>query len=104
MKKAHGSCPAEISDDVGIKFDVCANSGRNYYIMYHNFARVLIVKVESLKKPDVNSVLNEEESWAKTMTFRRVFYTKDAVTKAKGKGTMGYTWVKRLCARFGGKR
>jgi hypothetical protein len=89
MKKAHGSCPAEISDDVGIKFDVRANSGRNYYMMYHDFAGVLIVKVEGLNKPDVNSVLNEDESWAKTMTFRRVFDTKDAVTKAKGQKDNG---------------
>jgi hypothetical protein len=62
MKKVNGSCPAEISDDnVGIKFDVLANSGINYYFVYHNFSGVLIVKVESLRSPDVITDLNEDE-------------------------------------------
>ncbi len=39
--------------------------------------------MESLKKPDVNSVLNEDECWAKTKD------TKDAVTKAKGQKDNG---------------
>jgi hypothetical protein len=100
MKKAHGSCPAEISDDVEIKFDVRANSGINYYLMYHNFAGELIVKVESLKKPDVNSVLNEHDSWAKTITFRRGFDTKDAVTKAKGQKDNGIYMGEKAMREF----
>jgi hypothetical protein len=89
MKKEDESCPEEISgDSAGIKFEVRANSGRNYYLMYHNWAGALIVKLESIQKPD-DKGLNEDENWAKTMTFRRVFDTPDAVRKSKGQKDSG---------------
>jgi hypothetical protein len=84
MKRANGSFPAEVSDrDVEIKFEVHANSGRNYYLMYHEYAGVLMVKLESIKKPDENPNLSDDDRWGQTMSFRRVFDTKDAVIKAK---------------------
>jgi hypothetical protein len=89
MKKEHGSCPDEISgDNIGLNFDVRADSGRNYYLMYNEYAGVVIVKVESIQKPvedqhDQDELI-EDKSWESTMTFRRVFDTPDAVKKAKG--------------------
>ena len=94
-KKLHGSCPQDIlPESVGIRFTVRAMSGRNYYLMYHPDAGVLMVKVESIEKPvedkdGVTAILNEDEKWKKTMTFRRVFDTQDAVMKAKGQKDNG---------------
>jgi hypothetical protein len=97
LKKEDESCPEEISGDtVGLKFDVRANSGRNYYLMYNDYAGVLTVKVESIHKPIEDSVedcpvdeLNEDTRWKSTMSFRRVFDTSDAVKKAKDQNDNG---------------
>ena len=87
MKKAHGSYPEEVS--AGIQFVVHTNSGRNYYLMYHDYAGVLIVKVESIMKPDENKDLSDDAKWARTMKFRRVFETADAVRKARNQKDNG---------------
>jgi hypothetical protein len=84
LKRAHGSCPVEVSDhDVEIKFEVRANSGRNYYLMYHDYAGVVMVKLEKIMKPNENDDLVDDDKWGETMSFRRVFDTPDAVNKAK---------------------
>jgi len=90
MKKKHRSWPAEVLEDtVDIKFDVRANSGRNYYLMYHDYAGVVIIKLESIVKPEENKDFYEDKKWAKTMTFRRVFETQDALAKAKNQNDNG---------------
>jgi hypothetical protein len=84
LKRAHGSCPVEVSDhDVEIKIEVRANSGRNYYLMYHDYAGVVMVKPEKIMKPNENDDLVDDAKWGETMSFRRVFDTPDAVNKAK---------------------
>ncbi len=66
----------EVSDhDVEIKFEVRANSGRNYYLMFHNYAGVVMVKPEIIMNPDENKDLGDDDKWGETMLFRRVFDT-----------------------------
>ena len=57
--------------------------------MYHDYAGVLIVKVESIMKPDENKDLSDDAKWARTMKFRRVFETADAVRKARNQKDNG---------------
>ena len=90
MKREDGSWPENVSDhDIGIKFVVRANSGRNYYLMYHDVAGALMVKLENIKKPEEDKDLNEDEKWAETMSYRRVFDTADAVKKAQSQKDNG---------------
>ena len=79
------------SRDVKITFTARCMSGRNYYLMYDSFAGVVIVNVEEIMRPqkDTTGNVDEDEKWKETFVYRRVFDTRDAATKAKGKKNHG---------------
>jgi len=79
------------SRDVKITFTARCMSGRNYYLMYDSFAGVVIVNVEEIMRPqkDTTGNVDEDEKWKETFVYRRVFDTRDAAAKAKGKKNNG---------------
>jgi hypothetical protein len=82
---------ASASRDVKITFTARCFSGRNYYLKYDDFAGVVIVTVEEIKRPqeDATGNVDEDEKWKETFVYRRVFDTRDAALKAKGRPTHG---------------
>jgi hypothetical protein len=79
------------SRDGKITFTVRCNSGRNLYLMYDSYAGAVVVLVEQITRPreDKTGNINEEAKWEETMVYRRVFDTRDAAVKSKGKPTNG---------------
>jgi hypothetical protein len=75
---------------VKITFTVRCYSGRNFYLMYDSFAGVVIVHVENIVRPQVDTTGNvdEDEKWKETIEFRRVFDTRDAAVKSKEQSSM----------------
>ena len=90
LKKISGGAP-----DPNLVFTVRCNggcsSGRNHYLMYHEYAGTLVVAVEQIRRPveDKTGNVDEDTKWKETMVYRRVFDTRDAVCKAKGRGVSG---------------
>ena len=90
--------------DVKISFTVRRDSGRNWYLMYDDFAGVVIVSVEAIFKPveDKTGNVNEDERWKGTMEYRRIFDTRDSALKSKDKkddgNYMGAAYFRKLCA------
>jgi len=79
------------SRDGKITFTVRCNSGRNLYLMYDSYAGAVVVLVEQITRPreDKTGNINEDAKWEETMVYRRVFDTRDAAVKSKGKPTNG---------------
>jgi hypothetical protein len=85
-------------------FTVRRDSGRNWYLMYDDFAGVVIVSVEAIFKPVEAKTgnVNEDERWKGTMEYRRIFDTRDSALKSKDKKDsgiyMGAAYFRRLFA------
>jgi len=79
------------SGDIKITFTVRCNSGRNFYLMYDDYAGVVTVIVEKIMSPkeDKTGNVDEDEKWRETCEFRRVFDTRDAALKSKGRPNNG---------------
>jgi hypothetical protein len=79
------------SSDLKITFTVRCNSGRNFYLMYDDYAGVVTVIVEKIMSPkaDKTGNVDEDEKWKETCEYRRVFDTKDACIKSKGRPSSG---------------
>ena len=76
--------------DTRIAFNVRQNSSRNHYIMYDQWAGAKLVSVVAVRRPDGD--------WSKTVDFRQIFTTAEAlnVSDALGGGIKGYMGIKEL--------